>query len=162
MPDLETKQKFDRTQELIKLWVKFHEYFLGVLKGGKPAPGDEQKFLELRSQIAQRYQALSELLGTGQSIGNIHSLDMVTQVLSLEKIPEITELERDKIEADWSAAYISLNRILGSLEATEIQKASISAEERKAQRSSVIPWIVLMVVLGALILVYVVSNRLGQ
>ena len=66
--DLELKIK--RVKEFMQLWIKFHDLYKDALSDGVITPEEESNFLETKSLIARKYQALKELLGKGSCCTN--------------------------------------------------------------------------------------------
>ena len=83
MIDRAIEDKIKKTKEFMELWVKFHNLYKEALKKETIDPQDENTFLETKSLIARKYQALTDLLGMSPSIEQDKTFDVVSQVLSL-------------------------------------------------------------------------------
>lgn len=115
MVDRELELKIKRLKEFMQVWIKFHDMYKDSIKRDTITPEEESTFLETKSLIARKYQALTEHLGMGPSYED-KTFDVISQVLSLKSVAAISDLSLHKIENDWHNSYILLNKLLGELE----------------------------------------------
>lgn len=105
-----------KTKEFIELWIKFNQVYKDAMGKNSISPEEEVAFLETKSIIARKFQTLAESLSIDR--GTIdHTYDVINQILSLKSISTLSEQSLKKIDNDWHQAYISLNRLVGHLEA---------------------------------------------
>jgi len=116
MIDRDIEGKIKKTKEFMELWVKFHNLYKEALKKETIDPQDENTFLETKSLIARKYQALTDLLGMSSSLEQDKTFDVVSQVLSLQGVSALSDDQIQDIENGWQQSYIALNRILGGLD----------------------------------------------
>ena len=126
MIDRELEFNIKRLKEFMQLWVKFHDMYKNALSRDTITPEDETSFLETKSLIARKYQALKDQLGIANSYED-KTFDVISQVLSLNSVAAISDLSLHKIENDWHNSYILLNKMLGELEGRQetLRKISI-------------------------------------
>jgi len=112
-----------KIKEFMELWLKFHKMYKDAMGKSSISQEDEKSFLDTQSIVARKFQALADSLSIDRSTID-RTYGVVTQILSLGSISTLSEHALQKIDNDWHEAYISLNRLLGHLEA---QKDSTSA-----------------------------------
>lgn len=125
MIDRELERKIKRLREFMQLWVKFHDMYKAALSHETITPEDEKTFLETKSLIARKYQALKNFLGIESSYQD-KTFDVITQLLSLKSVAAISDLSLHKIEYDWHNSYVLLNKLLGELEGRRESLSKIS------------------------------------
>jgi len=106
----------DKVKEFLELWVKFNQLYKDAMKKSTITQEEEQSFLETKSIIARKFQALADSLSIDRSTIE-RTYDIINQILSLKGISTLSEPELKKIDNDWHESYIFLNRLLGHLEA---------------------------------------------
>ena len=122
-PELEEKIK--KTKEFMELWLKFHELYTGALKKEAIHAEEEMAFLETKSLIARKYQALMDRLGMEPSMDD-KTFDVVSQLLSLQGVSSISDVQIQEIETGWHRSFMFLNKLLGTLENQKETLARIS------------------------------------
>lgn len=115
MVSRELELKIKRLKEFMQLWVKFHDMYKDALSRETISPEEEKTFLETKSLIARKYQALKDFLGV-ESTYEDRTFDVIAQLLSLKSVAAISDLSLNKIEYDWHNSYVLLNKLLGELE----------------------------------------------
>ena len=114
MRDRKLEQSISFIRDFINLWQDFGN-FLNLPPEREIASGDEEKFMSMKSAIAQRCQALQEMLEGGFPMeGKI--VDILSQSPGLAQIIS-QPMHIKKLQNDWHSTYIGLNKVLGSLEA---------------------------------------------
>lgn len=157
--DLEFKVK--RLKEFMQLWIKFHDLYKDALSRETITPEEEKNFLETKSLIARKYQALKDLLGIGSSY-EYKSFDVISQVLSLKSVAAISDLSMHKIENDWHSSYIMLNRMLGELEGKQEALRKINLMGHALRRLSTNPLANLALVIIILLAIYLLINYVQE
>lgn len=125
MVDKELDNKIKKLKEFMEIWVKFHEMYKNALSEAAISPEDEKNFLETKSLIARKYQALVNYLGIDVPYDD-KTFDVITQLLSLKSVAAISDISLGKIEHDWNSSYILLNKLLGEFEARQEALKKIS------------------------------------
>jgi len=115
MIDKELEEKIKKTKEFMELWIKFHNLYKEALKDKVVDPEEEKAFLETKSLIARKYQALTDLLKITPSTED-KTIDVISQVLSLQSISTLSDVQLEEIDNGWHHSNIFLNKLLGSLE----------------------------------------------
>ncbi|MBI4435867.1 MAG: hypothetical protein HY590_00410 [Candidatus Omnitrophica bacterium] len=115
MIDRDLEEKIKKSKEFMDLWVKFHNLYKEALKDKVVDPEEEKAFLETKSLIARKYQALTDLLKITPSTED-KTIDVISQVLSLQGISALSDVQLEEIENGWHHSNIFLNKLLGSLE----------------------------------------------
>ena len=120
------KDGIAKTREFIELWKKFNQIYKESM--GKTAITEEEEdlFLETKSIVARKFQTLVDSLAIERSTID-RTYDVINQILSLRSISTFSEESLRKIGNDWHQSYISLNRLLGHLEA---QRDTVSEKDR--------------------------------
>ena len=155
MPVQSLKSKINRTLELVELWKQYRELFGKAIQGGTVGPEEESKFLELKSQIARRHQALIEVAGS-KDLPDIRTLDVITRVNSLARLATLSELERDQIETGWNTTFVKLNQFLGTLEAVQERAREDKTWLKGIQKVLFNPWMTLIYLIVLIVLAYIV------
>lgn len=106
----------NKTKDYIALWVEFHNVIMDAIKKEDFTKEEEDKFLEMKSKAAQKFQTLVDILSVDRETVD-RTYDVINQILSLKNAPKLSESLNKKLENDWHQVYITLNRLLGKLEA---------------------------------------------
>ena len=119
MAEQKPKDALNKTKEFMQLWMKFHQLYEQSMDKTAIDPEEEKAFLETKSIIARKFQTLSDSMPIDRLTID-RTYDILNQILSLKSISTMSEHTLKKIENDWHQSYISLNRLLGHLEAAEL------------------------------------------
>jgi len=125
MVDKDLEHKIKKVKEFMELWVKFHDLYKDALSHETITPEEEKNFLETKSLIARKYQALIEYIGIDRPYDD-RTFDVISQLLSLKSVAAISDLSLNKIEYDWHNSYVLLNKLLGELEARQESLRKVS------------------------------------
>lgn len=125
MKTLDIKDSINKTREFMELWIKFHQIFKEAMSKSSITPEEEELFLQTKSMLARKFQTLADSMSIDRPTVD-RAYDVINQILSLKGISTLSELTLKKIENDWHESYISLNRLLGHLEA---QKDIVSRQK---------------------------------
>lgn len=125
MIDRELELKIKRLKEFMQLWVKFHDMYKEALSRETITPEEEKTFLETKSLIARKYQALKNFIGIESSYQD-KTFDVIAQLLSLKSVAAISDLSLHKIEYDWHNSYVLLNKLVGELEGKRESLSKVS------------------------------------
>jgi hypothetical protein len=153
MVDRELEFKIKRLKEFMQLWVKFHDMYKNALSQDTISPENETSFLETKSLIARKYQALKDHLGVTTSYED-KTFDVISQLLSLKSVAAISDLSLHKIESDWHNSYIILNKLLGELEGKQETLRKISVIGLLVRKLSSSPIFNLILAIAIIVGVY--------
>ena len=157
MVDKELELKIKRVKEFMQLWIKFHDLYKSSINRDTVSPEDEKNFLETKSLIARKYQALKDLVGITSSYDD-RTFDVVSQVLSLKGVAAISDLSLNKIENDWHNSYIQLNKLLGELEGRQDNLRKVSRIGLFANRLKHNPLANLALLIAIIIGIYILAS----
>ena len=107
MIDKELEEKIKKTKEFMELWIKFHNLYKEALKDKVVDPEEEKAFLETKSLIARKYQALTDLLKITPSTED-KTIDVISQVLSLQSISTLSDVQLEEIDNGWHLSLIHI------------------------------------------------------
>ena len=161
MVDRELELKIKRLKEFMQLWVKFHNMYKEAISRDTISPEQENTFLETKSLIARKYQALKEQLGITPSYED-KTFDVISQVLSLKTVAAISDISLHKLENDWHNSYILLNKLLGELEGRQEALRRISRIRLIAGKLSANPLFNLILVIIIISGIYFLFNYLKR
>lgn len=153
MIDRNLEKEIKQTKDFIELWRKFHDLYKGALDKQTISSQEEESFLETKSLLARNYQALLDSLNIKSTIED-KTFEVISQILSLDSISTISDMQMKKIENDWHNSYITLNKILGSLESKKEALAEISAVKIIIKRVFSSPVVSLALVIIIIIFIY--------
>jgi len=110
MKDRKTEIDIKSMNSFLEFWGKFHSIYSGILGKGTITKEDEEKFLETKLMMRDKY---SELKGSLEYNYMPHGrlTDPVSDLLSLQTVRLISEGNLKKINNDWKDSYIFLNNI---------------------------------------------------
>ena len=115
MVDPELEEKIKKTKEFMELWMKFRQLYTKALKKEAILPEEEVAFLETKSLIARKYQALMDRLDLEPSMDD-KTFDVISQILSLQNVSSLSDVQIQEVENGWHRSFIFLNKLLGTLE----------------------------------------------
>lgn len=110
------KDHINRTKEFMELWIKFHQIFKEAMNKSSITPEEEESFLQTKSMLARKFQTIVDSVSIDRPTVD-RAYDVINQILFLKGISTLSEQTLKKMENDWHESYISLNRLLGHLEA---------------------------------------------
>jgi hypothetical protein len=144
------KDAIAKTKEFIELWKKFNQIYKEAM--GKTAITEEEEdlFLETKSIVARKFQTLVDSLSIERSTID-RTYDVINQILSLRSISTLSEESLRKISNDWHQSYISLNRLLGHLEADK----DSAMEKNRLTPGHVLAYLAKLIVYAVIIAVFV-------
>ena len=123
--DKKLEGKIELLKDFIKRWVEFRDFLKDALRNKTLSIGEEEKFLEIKSRVTRKYQALTQALEE-DFVPDERLMDIVSHAVSLESMAGTSGLQFRKIENDWHLSYIHLNKLLGSLESERDRLANVS------------------------------------
>ncbi len=125
MKDERLEKRIFILREFIDLWEKFHSVMKEASKGAPLDEESNQQFMELKSSIARKLQALSDIFGENV-MPEEDITDILSESVSIEHIAKVGSLSSSNMENTWHRTHIALNKILGSLENDRDELAKVS------------------------------------
>ncbi|MFH1776222.1 MAG: hypothetical protein ABH952_01475 [Candidatus Omnitrophota bacterium] len=152
------ENKIQAVEEYLELWLRFHDLYKEVTQTQVVNPTKEKEFMDLKSLLTRKYQGLLDTLNI-QLTTEDRTFDVVSQLLSLKDVINISELQMQKIETEWHNSYISLNKMLGSLENRKTELANISHVKVIINKIFSGPLVSLLSVIIAIIIFYLIYTK---
>ncbi len=115
MRDRNLEKKIRDLQELIDKWNDFYGMMDSVKKGADFAEEHERKFLDLKSSIARKFQAMADKFER-KTFPDEEMTNVLTEVVSLEDVNKMSSFAAGQFQSTWHRVYILLNKVLGHLE----------------------------------------------
>ena len=114
MRDKKTEIGIKSMKSFLEFWDKFHSIYSGTLDKGLITKEDEDKFLETKLMIKNKYD---EVKGSLEYHYMPHGrlTDPVSDILSIQTIRFISEDNLKKFNNDWKDSYVFLNNIFERL-----------------------------------------------
>ncbi|MFH1868556.1 MAG: hypothetical protein ABH843_06255 [Candidatus Omnitrophota bacterium] len=125
------KNDIEKAKEFIELWVKFDQICKAGMQKKEVTPEEEAAFLEAKSTLARKFQLIVDSVAI-DGITVDRTYDVINEVHSLKNIPTLSEHALRNLENNWHDTYISLNRLLGHLEA---QQLHVPAKEKRVMKA---------------------------
>ena len=110
MRDKKTEIDIKSMKGFLEFWGKFHSIYSATLEKGLITKEDEEKFLETKLMIRDKYGELKGALEYNY-MPHGRPTDPVSDLLSLQTVRFISEGNLKKIDNDWKDSYIFLNNI---------------------------------------------------
>ena len=110
MKDKKTEADIKLMQDFLEFWGKFHAIYSSMLGKGIITKEDEEKFLETKLTIRNKYDELKSTLEY-HYMPHGRLTDPVGDLLALQTVRFISEDNLKKVDDDWKDSYIFLNNI---------------------------------------------------
>ncbi len=153
--DLENKIK--QLKDFIDLWAIFYGIYKKASEKDSFSDEEERDFLELKSGLARKYQALMDTLGIKPTAED-RTFDVISQVMSLKSVSNLSPLQAEKLENDWHNSYITLNKILGSLENKREELGRVSAFGEFMKKLFGNPFFALLLIIMLIYFIYYIMT----
>jgi len=161
MRDRNIESKIKHLNEFMQLWIKFHDMYKNAINRETITVEDENAFLETKSLIARKYQALKDYLDIDSSYED-RTFDVISQILSLKSVAVISDLSLHKIENDWHSSYIVLNKLLGELEGRQEALKRVSKTRLILRELAGSPMINLILLIVVILAIYMVLDYMHK
>ncbi|MCP4649942.1 MAG: hypothetical protein GY853_07695 [PVC group bacterium] len=155
MIDQDLENKIAQIKAFIELWENFYQSYKQAITQPSFTEEDEKNFLELKSSLARKYQGLMDSLGLKPTAED-RTFDVISQVMSLKNITTLSPLQMQKLENDWHNSYITLNKIMGSLENRRDELAKISVVKESLKKFFTNPFFALILIITIIYFLYYV------
>jgi len=153
MIDKNLEARMKQLNEFIELWKTFYELYKRALEQQSFTDDEERNFLELKSSLARKYQGIMDSLGIKPTAED-RTFDVISQVMSLKSINMLSPLQMEKMENDWHNSYITLNKILGSLENKKNELAKVNVFAQTSKRILTNPFFALFLIITVFSIIY--------
>jgi hypothetical protein len=145
--------KIAQLNEFVELWASFYELYKRAADQQTFSEEEEKNFLELKSSLARKYQGLMDSLGIKPTAED-RTFDVISQVMSLKSITSLSPLQMEKLENDWHNSYITLNKIMGSLENRRGELAKINVFALTCKKLLLNPFFALVLMIVVISFIY--------
>ena len=115
MIDKKTESDIRTLKSFLEFWVKFHSIYSGVISRENISCEDEQKFLETKEIIKNKYEGLKGGLEF-KYMPHGRLTDPVSDVLGIDNVRFVAEKNLKKLQGDWKDSNVFLHNILERLE----------------------------------------------
>ncbi|RKY37513.1 MAG: hypothetical protein DRP78_00835 [Candidatus Omnitrophota bacterium] len=153
MIDKALEDKIMRLKEFVSLWESFYTLFKDAINKKSFQEKEEQNFLELKSNIARKYQSLMDSLGIKPTAED-RTFDVISQIMSLKNMVNLSPLQLEKVENDWHNSYITFNKILGTLDNKKIELGKVNAFSEFCKNFFTNSFLTLFFIIAAISLIY--------
>jgi len=126
MRDKKTEVDIKSMNGFLEFWGRFHSIYTGTLEKGTITKEDEDKFLETKAMIRNKYDQMKSSLEY-HYMPHGRLTDPVNDILSLQTIRFISEDNLKKLNDDWKDSYIFLNNIFERLKTRKRRFKEFSA-----------------------------------
>lgn len=153
MIDKNLESRMKQLNEFIELWKTFYELYKRALEQQSFSEDEERNFLELKSSLARKYQGMMDALGIKPTAED-RTFDVISQVMSLKSINMLSPLQMEKMENDWHNSYITLNKILGTLENKKNELAKVNVLAQVSKKILTNPFFALFLIITVISIIY--------
>ena len=114
MRDKKTEGDIKSMKGFLEFWTKFHSIYSDILDKGIITKEDEDKFLETKSMMRNKYE---EVKGSLEYKYMPHGrlTDPVSDILGLQTLRFVSEDNLKRLKDDWNDSYVFLNNIFERL-----------------------------------------------
>ena len=126
MRDKKTEIDIKSMKGFLEFWGKFHSIYSDTLGKGLITKEDEDKFLETKFVIKNKYEEVKSSLEY-RYMPHGRPTDPVNDILSLQTIRFISEDNLKKLDNDWKDSYVFLNNIFERLKTRKRRFENFSA-----------------------------------
>ena len=153
MRDRNLERNIQRVEAFVELWKRLSQFLDRGFKGDPFTSEEEAAFLDLKSQIAQGYEALMVMLAS-EADRDDRALRLLNGVPSLSSFKELPEGMSRKLATEWHGTYMGLQALLGRLRGRQAQLRSISTFAVGMRNVFANPIVILLVMIAAAYGVY--------
>ncbi len=153
MRDRNLERNIQRVEAFVESWKRLSQFLDRGFKGDPFTGEEEGAFLDLKSQIAQEYEALMVMLAS-EAERDDRALRLLNGVPSLSSFKELPEGMSKKLATEWHGTYMGLQALLGRLRGRQAQLRSISTFAVAVRNVFANPIVILLVMIAAAYGVY--------
>ncbi len=133
MKDRVLEGRISELHGLIGQWDRFHQMVSAVIKKAPFTDEHEREFLEAKSSIARRFQAIADKFAI-RTFPDEELTSVLSEAVSLDQVSKMSSFSVQQIENTWHRVYIALNKIIGHLESDRDSLARINLLGFKSKR----------------------------
>lgn len=118
-----TKKGVEQNQELFNAakqteanWLEYRKFMRRAFGRQPITQQDEQKFLDLKSNLTRLQRVLAQRLPEGFRYGSKNMHDLMAQTISLSGIREVPMADKKGLYVQWHKAHINMQHMLGILD----------------------------------------------
>ncbi len=115
MIDKKTESDIKTVRSFLEFWDKFHSIYSGVISRESISNEDEQKLLETKEIIKNKYEGLRGSLEF-KYMPHGRLTDPVNDILGIDNVRFMAEKNLKKLQGDWKDSYVFLHNIVERLE----------------------------------------------
>jgi hypothetical protein len=153
MRDRNLERNILRVGAFVESWKRLSQFLDRGFKGDPFTGEEEAAFLDLKSRIAQEYEALMVMLAS-EAERDDRALRLLNSVPSLSSFKELPEGMSKKLATEWHGTYMGLQALLGRLRGRQEQLRSISTFAVGMRNVFANPIVILLVMIAAAYGVY--------
>jgi hypothetical protein len=153
MRDRNLERNILRVGAFVDSWKRLSQFLDRGFKGDPFTGEEEAAFLDLKSRIAQEYEALMVMLAS-EAERDDRALRLLNSVPSLSSFKELPEGMSKKLATEWHGTYMGLQALLGRLRGRQEQLRSISTFAVGMRNVFANPIVILLVMIAAAYGVY--------
>ncbi len=153
MRDRKLERNIQRVEAFVESWKRLSQFLDRGFKGDPFTGEEEAAFLDLKSQIAQEYEALMVMLAS-EAERDDRALRLLNGVPSLSSFKELPEGMSKKLATEWHGTYMGLQALLGRLRGRQEQLRSISTFAVGMRNVFANPIVILLIMIAAAYGVY--------
>lgn len=153
MRDRNLERNIQRVEAFVESWKQLSQFLDRGFKGDSFTGEEEAAFLDLKSQIAQEYEALMVMLAS-EAERDDRALRLLNGVPSLSSFKELPEGMSKKLATEWHGTYMGLQALLGRLRGRQEQLKRVSTFAVGMRNVFANPIVILLVMVAAAYGVY--------
>ena len=115
-----TPSKYDELVEaatsVSALWMEFRKYLRKSFGNQEIQSVEEQRFLEVKSELARLQRFLAQKLPEGVQYGSKDVAEVMTASISIGTLRDLPPIDKKNLYQRWHDCYIGLQRLLGILD----------------------------------------------
>ncbi len=161
MRDKEIDLRYNTLERIIEQWNNLRDIYRKIYNEKKLGPEEENAFLKTKEFLAKHYYLVQQLVKE-YNAGEERIDIVLAALISVDTIPQISELQIKKIDNDWHITYLSMNRVMGILESKKDKLAHTSAVGLFLKKIFLNPFLNLLVLIVVIIVLYLVSVNVFQ
>lgn len=111
-----TEQLLEAGTQVSALWMEFRKHFRKAFTNQEIDQAEEQRFLELKSDITRLQRILAQNLPEGFDYNAARIGNVMTQAISIDTLRDMPLKDKKSLYDEWHAAYISIQNMLGVID----------------------------------------------
>ena len=153
MRDRNLERNIQRVEAFVGSWKQLSQFLDRGFKGDPFTGEEEAAFLDLKSRIAQEYEALMVMLAS-EADRDDRTLRLLNSVPSLSSFKDLPEGMAKKMATEWHGTYLRLQALLGRLHGRQEQLRSINTFSVAMRNVFANPIVILLIMIAAAYGVY--------